>query len=156
MSSYWAGYSGIGMCLNVSEFELFKTQYLLKNEEDLKKIKEKLQFEDEENIEEYILEKENILKLTDDFAEGFVFYPYFVDEKPNTEYHDTSLSLYEQNAYIFIADFDNNSVGALLENKKYNSYTEISHEFKRKFAKYLPSEFDWNKHIGQFSYACYA
>ena len=37
MSSYWAGYSGIGMCLNVSEFEVFKTQYLLKNEEDLKK-----------------------------------------------------------------------------------------------------------------------
>lgn len=156
MSSYWAGYSGIGMYINESEFEKFMTQYLMKNEEDFKNIKENLHFVYDENAETYIIEKENILKLSDDSAGGFVFYPYFIEQKPNTEYLDTGLSLYKQNAYIFIADFDNNSVGALLENRKYNSYTEIVDEFKRKYAEYLPNDFDWNKHIGQYSCACYA
>ena len=40
--------------------------------------------------------------------------------------------------------------------KPYDSYEAFVEEFKRKFEKYLPSDFDWDAHLGRFNYAAYA
>lgn len=38
----------------------------------------------------------------------------------------------------------------------YHSYEEIREEFQLKLKAYLPKDFDWDSHIGVFSYASYA
>ena len=39
---------------------------------------------------------------------------------------------------------------------RYGSYDELLEEFRGKLEAYLPEDFGWDSHIGDFMYACYA
>lgn len=57
--------------------------------------------------------------------------------------------------WAFFSDRDLASVNTL-EARPYKGYSELLEEFKNKLAAYLPEDFQWDSHIGHFSYACYA
>lgn len=165
MSNYWAGYSGIGMMLSETELEDFIEKYRKLRSAELEEYCKHLtyvpDYDDDDECEkrdfiDMILDKEGGFALSDAFAEGFSFFPYVYEGNPNTEYQDTSADLSTENSYILTADYNNNGVEAFFSNKKYHSYEELVDEFKRKYAEYLPEDFDWDSHIGQYSYACYA
>ncbi|MBQ6857620.1 MAG: hypothetical protein IJO13_11025 [Lachnospiraceae bacterium] len=61
----------------------------------------------------------------------------------------------DKNLYVVFSDKDMMSVESF-EKKRYDSYEELVQEFKDKLQNYLPDDFEWDIHIGNFSYAAYA
>lgn len=110
----------------------------------------------------------DIARISPDDCDGMRFSPYYYNGKPNTYY------VYDRNgkrcinqdyqefrtyridtSYMAFSDksFDGPEV---FSKKPYDSYKAFVEEFKRKFEKYLPSDFDWDAHLGRFNYAAYA
>ena len=97
-------------------------------------------------------------------CEGMYFHQYYSNGKPNVcfanvetdeknpDYVD-SYSPYGE-SYMFFSDRVLDSPLAV-ERRPYNSYGEFKQEFKDKMAAYLPDDFNWDAHIGRFSYACF-
>lgn len=91
---------------------------------------------------------------TDEYSGG-IFYP--IDTSDNEKfnghkvpYHDVdndSEILYTKFSTIFMD---------LLTTKHYTSVNDIVNEFKDAVGSYLPDDFDWEKHIGEFMCAAYA
>lgn len=152
MSSYWAGYAGIGMMISEDEMKGFVSRY----KKLLGDTQPDLDLSNPNDFWYYLSNNEGVIILSNDVAEGFLFYPYMLKGKPNTEYEDTAPCLGREKVYIFPADFDNNSVGALfIPGRRYNSFEDMVSEFKRKYQMFFPEDFDWKSHIGQYQYACY-
>lgn len=132
MSSYWAGYSAIGMMLSQREMDDFIDCYKEKREKvDLLSRYLNIDLDDPDNLTDAILETEGISRVSSDHCEGLYFWPYIVDGMPNREYKDTAPSLRENAVFIFPADYDNNGIGAFFDDRKYSSLAELFCEFKK-------------------------
>ncbi len=70
-------------------------------------------------------------------------------------YGRESILLRHETSYMFYSDYTLDSV-EVFEKRPYHSYQEFRQEFQDKMAAYLPDDFDWDAHIGTFSYAHYA
>lgn len=108
-----------------------------------------------------------VTHVSPDDSDGMTFHPYrgkdgksnvyYVDQKAKTKnpaFADYQ-SLRGETSYVFFSEksLDGPEV---FEERPYNSYEEFVQEFKDKMAAYLPEDFDWDAHIGRFSYALYA
>ena len=99
-------------------------------------------------------------------SEAMSFAPYFCNGEPNLpcysannrrKYVDRDYfceDLSSESCYMAFADRRFNDVYAF-ERKPYASYEEFVQEFKDKFGKYLPKEFNWNAHLGNFKCVYY-
>lgn len=179
MSDYYAGYHGSGLKLNEEEYIAFRKKYLEVMRYYRKNITEKDDFAEtfDDTASEcgyirsaaayrYISKKEfqesdpfdhfYITKILTDDCDGMQFDPYFHNGRPNLPTSDyVAYDLRGQNSYVAFSDFNLDDVQAFF-GMPYKSYEEFVQEFKDKFQKYLPDDFDWDAHIGRFSYAAYA
>lgn len=66
-------------------------------------------------------------------------------------------NLHGKDCYAFFADHEVTS-GPYFDRKeeRYETYEDLLREFQGKLKTYLPEDFDWDAHIGDFSYACFA
>ena len=66
-------------------------------------------------------------------------------------------NLRSQDSFVFFTDEDMTS-GSYLDGKtkRYDSFQDVLTEFQNKMKDYLPEDFNWDSHIGDFSYACFA
>lgn len=72
--------------------------------------------------------------------------PPFHDDAtpPETKYYKNLI------LYVIFSDFDIGAAGAL-KHKPYNGYRGLLQEFKDKCSRYLPTDFNYNTHVGSFS-----
>lgn len=160
MSSYWAGYAGQGLCLTDGEFREFLDNYkaMSTNKKSLKQVEE---YEDScGNVSEITFrngknEKFSFFMADDGCCEGFRLIPYRIGGKPNTGYRP-NLDMPDANIFILNADHQLDGMKAFNPKKVYPSYKAFRTEFERKLGEYMPDDFDWDAHIGIYSYACYA
>lgn len=108
-----------------------------------------------------------IVAITTEDCDGMRFIPYYRNGKANrfcilSEYGEKSLNpnymeedIRGEDSYVAFSDHSFDDVNAF-SRMPYSSYEEFVQEFKDKFEKYLPEDFDWEKHLGRFNYACYA
>lgn len=159
--SYWAGYSGQGLCLTEDEYKEFLNSYVnvqtaAGNRNALREV-EKLD-EDEclDDIEFFTPsgEKFSLFCADDGCTEGFCLVPYRKDRKPNEKW-DACPQTLTDNMYVLECERPIDGMQCF-EKKAYESYEEFVAEFRRKMEAYLPEDFDWDSHIGIYTYACYA
>lgn len=185
MSSWWAGYYGSGLKLNEKEFLAFQEKYLEVNEltkldiiHEVATSCEDLDY-DEETMEEdvfreygYVWSEDKkkrfyIVEINDDSCDGMHLSPYYSNGHPNVEFYNNEDGVLElnpdykdlwflgENSYVAFSERSLDDYRAFDE-KPYGSYEEFVQEFKDKFGRYLPEDFDWDAHIGRISYAAYA
>lgn len=170
MSSYWAGYSGIGMILNETEVIQFLHQYNMCHntnfdiddmpfEEPLKAGRivpnpgaSTINPEDATTHASIF----HMTHLSQDDCEGITFIPY---RKPNgainVQDEHSYFQLMLHDTYIIFSTY--RPSGPLsIEFTPYHGYQDICMEFKNKCQTYLPKDFDWDAHIGEIWYAAYA
>lgn len=178
MSSYYAAYHGSALVLEEKEFEQFLENY---KKLVVKKLKKEL-VEDFNRmltgegcqIREYSFVKSNkihknpngilmsesksdifeILDISPDDCDGMLLCPYLSYGKLHWE-ADNFIDYRYEKIFVIFSDYQLDSPLTFLE-KPYNSYSDFVNEFKEKLSIYLPENFDWDKHIGSFSYCCYA
>lgn len=168
MSSFWTGYHGVALVMEEKDFEKFKEKYKSIHQIDLDE-----EF-DEDLLNEYEFLASNpdakafeIVDVLDDCCEGAALSTflgtdgkknkYFLDslgKEKNLYFRDTQFWV-SPTLYVVFADKCMDGFDAFLE-KPYASYEELRQEFKNKLERYLPEGFDWDAHIGNFRYACYA
>ena len=159
MSSYWAAYHGQGLVLTRNEFDRFLENYKSEGicEKSLSEIRE---FEegdiDLEEVDFLSLSGEvfNLFCASDNHTDGFYFVPYRIQGKPNERWKNNE-DIPMNVVYVLASDREIAGMRCF-EEKAYDSYESFADEFKRKMAHYLPDDFDWDAHIGIYSYACYA
>lgn len=179
MSGYYVGYHGSALVLREEEYDEMIATY---QEKIVSRLKEPLR-EDFQNLvidqdcllSEYpfirstyhecdpneILEDENetnskifdILNISADEFDGMLLFPYYCDGKLGLE-HDTEISFHGENVYVIFSDIQLDSPLTFIR-KPYESYDSFVNEMKGKLACYLPSDFDWDSHIGSFSYCSF-
>lgn len=161
MSMYWAAYHGQGLVLTEDEFEIFLASYKEKGHdkaslEALKEIEEEdgCLPVDEVEFRSPSGTKFSLFKADDSSVEGFRLIPYRVSGKPNDDW-DENENIPQNNVYVLPADKSIEGMRCF-EEKAYDSYEEFVSEFKNKLEAFLPEDFDWDAHIGIYSYACYA
>lgn len=168
MSSFWTGYHGVALVMEEKDFEAFKEKYKNIHQIDLDE-----EFH-EDPLNEYKFLASNpdtkafeIVDVLDDCCEGAALSTflgtdgkknkYFLDplnKEKNSNFRDTQLWV-SPTLYVVFADKQMDGFDAFLK-KPYASYEELRQEFKNKLERYLPEDFDWDAHIGNFRYACYA
>ena len=168
MSSYWAVYSGVGLVLREPEYRVFLAAYAKAH-----KLSETFfdEYCEDVSINEYEFIRAKALvtnmelkpfwvtEITTDTCEGMYFKPFVYNGKPNT-FEERGLNIIDyrwsdKDCYVFFSDKNMEGYNAFLE-KPYASYGDFVQEFKDKLAAYLPDDFEWDEHLGNFSYACYA
>lgn len=170
MSSYWAGYSGIGMILNESEMIQFLHQYNTYHNTNL--CIDDIPFDEPLKAYQTVPNKQaatinpedaekhasifSITHLSHEDCEGITFVPY---RKPNgainvpIKHAEFQLMLHD--TYIIFSTY--RPSGPLsIEFTPYQGYQDIRTEFQNKCQAYVPNDFDWNAHIGEIWYAAYA
>lgn len=160
--SYWAGYSGQGLCLTQKEFDAFLNEYVnaltaAGNHEALEQMQELNDGSrclDDVSFVSAAGEEFNLFCADDGSTEGFHLVPYRVGGKPNRKW-DACPQTLSDNMYVLTADKAIEGMDCF-EKKAYDSYEEFLDEFKRKMGSYLPAYFDWDSHVGIYTYACYA
>lgn len=102
-------------------------------------------------------------------CDGMEFTPYYHNGEPNIlkevkytlpeggdiiskEYFSKYLA--NETSYVAFSDRRMDDVAAFFD-RPYASYEEFVQEFKDKFQRYLPEDFNWDEHLGIFSYAFY-
>lgn len=158
--SYWAGYSGQGLCLNEDEFYTFLEKYkekVPKTDSSIPKIED---FEDgEEDVQEIDFlsskgeDRFSFFCADDGCCEGFRLFNYRINGKKNEKYESADTP--DNNVYVLTCD---NALDGMdcFEKMPYESYEAFVQEFIDKMGAYMPDDFDWDAHIGIYSYACYA
>lgn len=96
---------------------------------------------------------EDGMRLTPYRAGGAMNTPY-INGRPNRNFQSYALAG-QGPLYMLAAERQLDCADAFQE-KPYASYGELVQEFKDKLEGYLPAGFDWDRHIGSFSYAMYA
>lgn len=159
MSMYWAGYYGQGLVLTESEFSGFLANYKAKctNEEILRN----LEYLENGDIDVWDVSfvtstgiKFGVSFEGNDNTSGFRLIPYRIDGKPNTKWHKNE-DIPSSDVYIIYSDKAIDGMECF-DKKAYESYEEFLNEFKNKMDSCLPEDFDWDAHIGIYSYACFA
>lgn len=185
MSSYWAGYAGTALVLSNDEFQAMMKAYREKNPKDMELLEAehgydyntdydraellrsafhgkytRANLKPEENTDKYT----SPVMINDSCCDGATLTPFYINGKKNvTEYNQqhepTQFQQYtifpDETVWAFFSDKAMNGVDAFDE-KPYASYQDFVQEFKDKLQTYLPHHFDWDNHIGYFTYACYA
>lgn len=129
MSSYYAGYYGIGCVLSVEEFKNFLTSYFTKHPDLTEEEQEEVR------IEEYAFKRSNengifhIVEISADYADGMQLLRLNKEDDP---------------------------AGYCVDLRGKDHYEDILKEFKGKLESYLPEKFPWDERIGNYSYAYYA
>lgn len=165
MSSYWAAYYGDALVMSKKEFDSFLEHYAGMYGLDANEMFE------EESVNEYgfICSKNadrtfEITEVSTDSCEGMYFIPFMHEGTVNkTKFADNgdiiqaieTRNLHGRDSYVVYAD-KNRFYGDGVFSSPYASYQEMKQEFMDKLEKYLPEDFDWDAHIGAFSYAQYA
>lgn len=154
MSQYWAGYHGLALVLDTNEFQIFLNNYRKLHTDDTTRALDE-QTDDGEN------------PLLDCTIREYPFQPCVGDKEfyvvnVLTDDNDGMRSvivenLRNQDSFVFFTDEDMTS-GSYLDGKtkQYHSFQDVLTEFQNKMKDYLPEDFNWDSHIGDFSYACYA
>lgn len=95
--------------------------------------------------------------INNDNCDGMYFVPYIIGGKQNkrTDPDFLDFLLRADNLYVIFSNQQLDCASAFFE-RPYESYDAFVQEFKDKAARYLPTDFDWDMHIGSFSYAAYA
>lgn len=157
--SYWAAYHGQGLCLSEKEFKKLLKNYKasVTDKAHLRQIK-KVKDGDMDISEVTFTTPEgktfSMFCADDGCCEGFRLTPYRVNGKPNKKW-DHNLDIPSENVYVLSADRSIDGMDCF-EKKAYDSYEAFVNEFKEKVAWLLPENFDWDAHIGIYSFACYA
>lgn len=178
MSSYNSGYHGSALVLDKKEFDELISRY---KEIIVSKLKKTLQDDFEYLVmsEECLLREypfirsvyctENpnkiledgtqtkvfeILDVSTDDCDGMYLLPYLNDGKLLWS-QNSGISLRDKNLYVIFSDHQLDNPLTFVT-KPYESYEAFVNEFKEKLKNYLPEDFNWDKHIGSFSYSCYA
>lgn len=162
MSSYWAGYSGVGLVLREPEYVRFLKEYSKKHSLSETFFDEYCK---EQSINEHGFVRTNgeknffVTEISTDCCEGMYFKPFIYNGEPNT-YDKRGLNIIDyrwsdENCYVFFSDKNMEGYNAFIE-KPYASYDAFVQEFKDKLSGYLPDDFEWDEHLGNFAYACYA
>lgn len=176
MSSYWSAYYGAALVLNENEFDDFLNRYVkrknIKREEfdagledtvidEFQWLRSDAKVEDTTIFEENANDYNKCFEITficKDTCDGMYLIPFRYKGRPNTtEYQERvhAFSTRDDNLYVIFSDKDLCSP-TCFEEKPYPSYEAFVQEFKDKMEKYLPEDFDWDEHLGNFSYAAYA
>lgn len=156
MSMYWAGYYGSGLVLTGDEITDFLSNYdeihhtdFLNDTEDLWDGEIGLFWSDNSNCVFYPAH------IDPDMCEGMRLIPYYHRGTTNKGPSFQEYSFSDEECLVLFSDYDLDGPDAFV-NKPYESYEAFVQEFKNKAAKYLPEDFDWDSHIGRFTYACFA
>lgn len=157
--NYWAAYHGQGLVLSEQEFHAFLKNYEEKcrNNDLLDEIGKYKAGDIGLNAINFVTgagRKFSIFPVEDGDMEGFRLTPYRVDGKPNIDW-DINESIPFNNVYVVTADKAIDGMDCF-EKKAYESYEQFVEEFKDKMDGCLPAGFDWDSHIGIYSYACFA
>lgn len=158
--SYWAAYSGQGLALSRKEFNAFLEKYASVAGEDDTGVKELEQYADDYiGIDEVHFTKPGT-EETFEFAcaddgccEGFRLWNYRINGKKNEDYNLADIPM--EDVYFLESDRQLDGMDCF-DGPVYASYEDFVQEFKDKLAVYLPKDFDWDGHIGIYTYACYA
>lgn len=161
MSSYWGANYGDALVLSQSEFDDFCEKYAKKHG-----LIKSILF-DEETIEEYpfVSSKEKnenfwVTEINADNCDDMYLIPFVFEGRPNVRNKETcqliySINLRHENCYAIFAKHCRYGMNAFM-NPPYDSYESMKQEFIDDLSEYLPENFDWDKHIGSFSYASYS
>lgn len=157
MSSWWAGYHGTAFVMNKGEFN--KVADGLGEDWD--------PFEDDIDFCFVNSSGKNIIitRISNDSCDGMRLIPFVnKDGVPNIYIPGEDgqrpkqipdiLDLRGDDCYVVFTDRGTSGPG-MFQNP-YKSYEEIKEEFREKLGEYFPEDFNWDSHIGDFSYACYA
>lgn len=156
MSSYWAGYYGVALVLKDKEFDDFCEKYKSINLIDDDTFDDAL---NEDGVRYYNFirsDKNGSFEITDvcvEECDGMYLIPYYHNGQENKNYGNSSLRL--NSCYAIFADKAMDSLSAFTK-RPYESYADLVQEFKSKLKCYLPEDFNWDEHIGRFSYAANA
>lgn len=175
MSSFYEAYYGSALVLDQDEFDELIDTYQNKIIRRLKQsliddfdglvldedgllseypfIKSKFQDEDPNTIleEESNSQIFDIIEISSDNCDGMFLIPYYNNGKLNWE-PNSGKSFHGKTVYVIFSDNQLDSPLTFLA-KPYESYDDFINEFKDKLANYLPSDFDWDAHVGSFSYS---
>ena len=100
----------------------------------------------------------------DDIYDGMRFMPYRVNGKFNVPYITAGeeksenpefvnwIDLRSETSYMVFSDRDLDGPMSFVR-KPYDSYEDLVDEFRLKMGQYLPEDFDWDAHIGRFTYS---
>lgn len=162
MSSYWAGYWGSALVLTEAEFCDFvkhyaKIHHIENIEEKLKEARVVREYEWKKSLGDGTFEILDVLSHEND---GMTFWPFMKKNKdgkyePNVGPHLVYNVMRSENCYVIFSDKNLDDVRSFFE-MRYPSYEVFKQEFKDKMEAYLPKDFDWDAHLGNFSYAAYA
>ena len=169
MSSYWAGYHGDALVLSDKEFTDFCEQYAKAKNIDIDELISDLE---SNSVRYYEVEKscnaDEVFEVTDilvDDCDGMYFVPFFDNGEINKyikgEKEGTfvralkGINMRSNSCYVVFSD-KNRCSGDAFFNPPYNSYEAFRQEFVNKLKDYLPEDFDYDAHLGHFSYAAYA
>lgn len=164
MSAYWAAYYGVALVLDEREYIDFSNRFgeifpdSLENGDILEE-GNTTTFQNSAGM------TVDITKIPTDNCDGMYLIPFVQEDgNPNIfiagKESKTPLrtvkgkNMRNGDCYAVFADKDMIGPGAFIDT--YHSYSEIKKEFQEKLKEFLPENFDWDRHIGVFSYACYA
>lgn len=165
MSSYWSATNGIALVLSYEEMDEIVENYCRKYPDS--KLAEKKQKEKENFIlfEDDVFEFTNgiMFSVTDvntDYADGMYFIPFkcpdgsfnTLDKCETDDY--VSYAWREPGVYALFSEHAMDSAEAFIQNP-YPTYEDLVQEFKNKLIGLVPDDFNWDAHIGRFSYATY-
>lgn len=148
---------GIAFVMNEYEFmEILLPKYLEKIGCDVSSVfcedDEVIYLENSSGIE---LEIERVIPDTMDYA---MFKPFMVNGKPNApasededNWRPVTKDYISEGCFVCFADRNMTDVDLFLN--PYRSYAELVAENLEKFGEYFPDDFDWDAHIGNFSFS---
>lgn len=161
MSMYYAAYFGHGLRLNNEEFDQFLNAYGAANNLDIRKT-----LNEETPLREYTFQWSNqdytfdITPIYTDDCDGMRLLPIVKPDGSANQPVTIEYDLRAEDSYLIFADRSIEGPHAFnantLEYKGYRSYSELKQEMIDKLQNYVPDNFDWDSHIGLFSYAAYA
>ena len=159
MSSFWAATHGIALLLSYEEMERIIETYCKKYpDSELAEKKQKDYFYlDVEDV--FILpERKLSFFVTDvnpDYADGMYFIPFKCPDG-SFNIHDKCISYAwrEPGVYAIFSEHAMDSAEAFIKNP-YPTYDDLVQEFKNKLLGLVPDDFNWDAHIGRFSYATF-
>ncbi len=158
MSSYWAGYHGVGLLLSEEEFENLLNKYNEVHNIEIRDVLEKvgvretaLKFsQDEQKVFSFV-------DVTTDDADGFYFAPYKREDGSFNTYGKGFIcqTWRDHNFYALFSDHNLEGAEIFIHNP-YPTYEHLVEEIRTKINAYVPNDFNWDAHIGRISYAAYA
>lgn len=182
MSSHWSATSGTGLVLSLPEFTAMIEKYNALNPGEAGNAAAAIE---DGNIPELrlVASKDagtapegfqsdesgaakamavHVDEVSDDFAEGGAIWPFYRPDGTMNARDGSGRDVIftdpaDGEGVFYVSWSDRSMCDALAFGQKpYASYEQFKQEFKDKFGKYLPEDFDWDAHLGVVAYAVYA